>query len=334
MPDVALPQRILLTGAAGFVGRHVAELLSGKTELRCFTRRTSRTDCLPADARVFRGNLEDGSGLEAALEGMDEGDAVIHLAAALFAVSWQDYLCGNVTLAARLGEAARRAVVGRIVMVSSLAATGPSARSPGVEDDTPPAPVSAYGWSKYAAELALTRALFASGNTYPRLVVLRPPIIYGPGDKGLLPYFRAARIGLVVIPRKNPPVSLVHVYDAAQAVLCCLKTEARGLYHLNDGAEHSMASFGTAVASAFGRKARVLPLPLPLLAFSAALSSFAARLGLPPASWNADKYREARAEGWLCSARRITEELGYTPAVPLREGIAHSIAGYRRMGRL
>jgi nucleoside-diphosphate-sugar epimerase len=71
-----------------------------------------------------------------------------------------------------------------------------------------------------------------------------------------------------------------------------------------------------------------------LLACSAALSSFAARLGLPPASWNADKYREARAEGWLCSARRITEELGYAPAVSLREGIAQSIAGYRRMGRL
>ena len=72
----------------------------------------------------------------------------------------------------------------RFVLVSSLAATGPSDTAPGVDDATPPAPVSAYGWSKMLTEQVLGRALGQS------LVTLRPPIIYGSGDKGLLPVFQ------------------------------------------------------------------------------------------------------------------------------------------------
>ncbi|MDR2695942.1 MAG: NAD(P)-dependent oxidoreductase, partial [Deltaproteobacteria bacterium] len=235
-----------------------------------------------------------------------------------------------VSLANRLGGAARRAGISRVVVVSSLAATGPCAQSPGVSDDTLPAPVSAYGWSKYMAELAFAREFTRPAG----LVVLRPPIIYGPGDRGLLPCFKAAKLGLIATPGGTFPVSAVHVRDAVQGVLCCLKPEARGVYHINDGAEHSMASLGLAMAAALGRKALVLRMPRPVLAASAALADFAAGLGLPPASWNRDKYRESRAEGWLCSAARITSELGYTPSMPLREGMADAVAGYGKLGWL
>jgi nucleoside-diphosphate-sugar epimerase len=197
-------------------------------------------------------------------------------------------------------------------------------------DDTPPAPVSAYGWSKYLAELLFAR----ESDPSARLAVLRPPIIYGPGDRGLLPCFRAAKFGLVTAPGGVFPVSAVHVRDAVRGVLCCLKPEARGVYHINDGAEHTMVSLGCAMAAALGRKARVLRVPRSALAVSAALAGLAARLGLPPGSWNMDKYREACAEGWLCSAARITAELGYAPSMPLREGMADAVAGYKALGWL
>jgi nucleoside-diphosphate-sugar epimerase len=336
--EASLPRRILITGATGFVGRHVVQALAGKTEIRCLVRSVSRAGgLLPPGVRLFRGDLGSGAGLDAAVEGMDGRDCVIHLAAVLFASSWQEYLRGNVAFAARIGDAARSAGIGRVFMVSSLSATGPCGRSPGVEDDSPPAPVSAYGWSKYAAELALARAL--AGGTTARtegsLVVLRPPVIYGPGDRGLLPVFTAAKRGLVVTPgRGRFPVSLVHVRDAVQGVLRCLRPEARGVYHINDGAEHDMGSFGAGIAEAFGRKPLVLSVPGPLLALSAAAADFAAKLGFPQGPWNADKCREARREGWLCSARRIAGELGYAPRVRLREGIRRSIEGYRRMRML
>jgi len=324
----SLPQRILLTGGTGFVGRRLAQELSGRAELSCLVRATSRTGDLPPGTRVFRADIAAGQGLEAAMEGQD---CLIHLAATLFAASWRNYLRDAALLAQRLGAAARKAGVRRVVVVSSLAATGPCARSPGVSDDAIPAPVSAYGWSKYMAELIFARELDARS----RLVVLRPPIIYGPGDKGLLPYFRAAKLGLVAVPAGPFPVSAVHVQDAVQGILRCLQAGAQGVYHINDGAEHSMASLGQAMAAALGRKApALLRIPRPALAVSAAAAGLAACVGLPPGSWNMDKYRESCAEGWLCSAARITAELGYAPSMPLREGIADAVAGYRKLGRL
>jgi nucleoside-diphosphate-sugar epimerase len=323
----ALPQRILLTGGTGFVGRHLARALAGRAELSCLVRAASRTDLLPPGTRVFQADIAAGQGLDAAMEGQD---CLIHLAATLFSTSWRNYLRDAACLAKRLGIAARRAGMRRVVVVSSLAATGPCARSPGVPDDALPAPVSAYGWSKYLAELVFARELGAS----TRLVVLRPPIIYGPGDKGLLPYFKSAKFGLIAAPGGSFPVSAVHVRDAVQGIACCLKPEAQGVYHINDGAEHTMASLGLAMAAAFGRKALILRLPRPALAASAALAGLAACCGLPPGSWNMDKYRESCAEGWLCSAARITAELGYAPSMPLREGIADAVAGYKELGWL
>jgi nucleoside-diphosphate-sugar epimerase len=326
MPD-SMPQRILLTGGTGFVGRHLAQALADRTELSCMVRAASRSNLLPPGTRIFQADIAKGQGIDAAMEGQD---CLIHLAGTLFSFSWRHYLSGNVVLANQLGGAARRAGIKRIVVVSSLAATGPGAQSPGVADDTPPAPVSAYGWSKYMAELACARAF----DSPDRLVVLRPPVIYGPGDKGLLPYFRSAKFGLIAVPGGDFPVSAVHVQDAVQGVLCCLRPEAQGVYHINDGAEHTMASLGLAMAAAFGRKALVLRMPRPVLAASAVLADFAAGLGLPQSSWNMDKYRESCAAGWLCSAARIAAELGYAPSMPLREGIADAVAGYRKLGWL
>ena len=322
-----MPQRILLTGGTGFVGYHLARALAGQVELSCMVRAASRTDLLPPGIRIFQTDIVKEQGIDAAMEGQD---CLIHLAATLFSTSWQNYLSGNVLLACRLANAARRAGISQIVMVSSLAATGPSAQSPGVSDDTLPTPVSAYGWSKYMAELAFVREL----DSPARLVVLRPPIIYGPGDKGLLPYFKSAKLGLIAVPGRTFPVSVVHVQDTVQGVLCCLKPEARGVYHINDGMEHTMTSLGLAMAAAFGRKGLVLRMPRPMLALSDALADFGACFGLPPNPWNMDKYRESCAEGWLCSAARITAELGYTPSMHLPEGIADAVAGYRKMGWL
>lgn len=326
-------KRVLVTGGTGFVGRHLLAFLSESgAEITCLTRAASRTQGLPPGVRLIRGDLLSGQGLEEALDGQY---AVIHLAALLFGLGWQDYLRGNALAADRLGRAlGRKGEVERLVLVSSLAATGPSAVSPGVEDHTPPAPASAYGWSKFMAEQVLAR------HAGERMVALRPPIIYGSGDQGLLPYFRAARMGLVPTPgwRRSFPVSVIHVHDVVRAVLCCLNPAAAGVYHCNDGAEHDMTGIGLAMAKAMGRKARAVGLPLPLMGAAAVLCApfghVLARLGRRAPSWNVDKYREARQPGWLCAGGRIRRELGFAPTVPLAEGLREAVRGYRAAGML
>lgn len=347
-------KKVLVTGGTGFVGRHLLpRLLDAGAHVTCLTRVSSRTSHLPDGIETVQADLRGGAGLDQALAGQE---VIIHLAALLFGLSWQDFLQANALAAFSIAEALSRLKAagepepGRFVLVSSLAASGPSSASPGVTDATPPAPVSAYGWSKLLSEQILGRAL---GD---RLVTLRPPIIYGSGDKGLLPVFKGVDKGWAVSPGafRAFPVSVVHARDMAQAVLCCCRDEARGVYHVNDGGEYNMEQFCRAMGVALGRSAapgesravRVIRMPLPIMAVAAAASTALGcarkaflscfngeQPGRAPA-WNLDKYREARQEGWLCDASRIRRELGYAPAVNLEQGMAEAVQGYRREGWL
>lgn len=340
-------KNVLLTGGTGFVGRHVLpRLLESGACVTCLVRGRSRVENLAPAVSVAQADLLSGQGLEEALGGQD---VVIHMAALLFGLGWQDYLRANALAARSMAGALERLKMrgggpARVVLVSSLAATGPGARLPGVGDDAPCAPVSAYGWSKLLTEQILGRAL---GDG---LVTLRPPIIYGSGDRGLLPVFRGVARGVAVSPGWGREfwVSAVHARDMAQAVLLACGAKARGVYHLSDGHAHTMTGFCQGMARALGteRTLRVLRLPLPLMGCAAGISTALAvtadavsarlrgrGLGRAP-SWNLDKFREARQEGWLCDASRIGRELGFVPAVNLEEGMAEAVAGYRREGWL
>lgn len=332
--------RILLTGATGFLGRHaLPTLLNAGAITHCLARRQSANKAMPPGAQRVIGDCGSGEGLA---EAMENKDIIIHMAGLLFGWDWQSYLKANAAACANILKAMDKAKsAAKLLFISSLACAGPCADPRGLDETALPAPVSAYGWSKLLCEKILATGL---GK---RLVILRPPIIYGSGDRGLLPLFKSAKMGLAVSPGafRKFPVSIIHADDAARAIVLACGENASGIYHLNDGQVHDMEGFCQAMGKALGRKRIfVAHAPLPLMGLAAACSSFFGQCAgslagifgreAAPPHWNLDKYREARQAGWVANAKRIRNELGFEPRIDLEAGMAEAVSGYRAEGWL
>lgn len=332
MLDDLTGKKILVTGAGGFLGSHLLpQLIQAGASVSAFLRPASQKRDLPPEVNPIYGDCGSPEDFAKAVANQD---VVIHLASLLFGSNWQDYLRANTSYAENLAKAVMRGPVGRVLYVSSLAAAGPCAIAPGKKETATPEPVSAYGWSKLFAERILQAALGS------KLVILRPPIIYGSGDKGLLPLFKSCRMGIGV-SSGNFPVSMIHAKDAAKAIQLALQANASGLYHLGDGQVYNMDQICNAMAKAQGKnKVRVFHPPLPFMGFTAALSqasfNLASRIkkNMRAPGWNWDKYREARQPGWLADNSKITSELGFTPDLDLEAGMTEAVNGYRSRGWL
>ncbi|MDE5832267.1 MAG: NAD(P)-dependent oxidoreductase, partial [Desulfovibrio sp.] len=276
---------ILVLGGTGFLGRHLLpRLLEADAEIVCLARDPAKIS--DNRVRVIKGDLTDGSGLAEAVEG---AEFVIHMAALLFGLGWQEYLRANAQAASNIIRLLADSSA-KFIFISSLAAAGPS--STGAKESDAPSPVSAYGWSKLLSENIIR-------SRRPDSLIFRPPIIYGSGDKGLLPLFRSTRRGFAPssgMGRKFP-VSAIHADDVVRAVLLGLEKDASGIYHLSDGQTRSLDDLCLAMAKAQGRESvRMLRLPLPLMKTSAALASAwavaanSAGIGVAPPKWNPGSY--------------------------------------------
>lgn len=328
--------KVLVTGGAGFLGRHLLPLLLAEgAEICCLVRSQASAARLPAGVKAILGDCNDAGQTARAAGGQE---IIIHMAGLLFGSAWRNYLAANGRMAQNLANAAQNeTALRKFVFVSSLAAAGPCAQVPGRSEAMPWEPVSAYGWAKLLAERTVIAAL---GQ---KAVILRPPIIYGSGDKGMLPLFRAAARGFGV--GRNFPVSAIHGSDCARAIMLLCGKDSEGVYHLNDGNIYSMDDLSLAMGRALGREQiKLIHPPLPVMAASAAIAgacysmiSCAARaIGCEaPAApqWNMDKYREAAQCGWVADGRRL-ERLGFRAEIDLDDGMAEAAAFYRREGWL
>jgi nucleoside-diphosphate-sugar epimerase len=334
---------VLVTGASGFIGQHlVRRLIERGDRVSCLVRATSRLDELRSSgAQFIVGDATDRAGIERALAESQAG-VVFHLAGLVKAVRPADFARVNAggveSVAAACANRAARPV---LIVVSSLAAAGPcAAGQPRVEDD-PPAPVSAYGRSKLAGELAAARH---AGEM--EITIVRPPIVFGPGDRGVLEMFRPiARRGIHVVPgRQERRVSLVHVADlVALLLLAAGKGErlhpdgapGQGIYFVAAQEDLTYAELGQAMARALGRKrVRVVHMPGPLVRLVGLCGDALGRVRQRPGWVNSDKMAEALAGSWTCSSAKARGQLGWSPAATLAERLRETVQWYRLAGWL
>ena len=311
---------IAITGVTGFIGRRVAALLAETgVPVRALVRRPAKLDeASSGSLDVIVGDLLD----PAAVERLSAGAAaVIHCAGALSS-SGETLFAVNVEGTRRLAEAARDAGVPRFVHVSSVAA-----REPGLSD---------YANSKRQGEKALTTTLDAA-----RWVILRPPAVYGPGDKSTLPLMSQLTRSTAWLPgTRSQRLSVIYVDDLARALIGLSRTTtpAGTVHELHDGRPggYGWADFAEAAATVQGRPVAVRHLPqfaLAGLARVAPLWPYFTGKPLKP-KLNPGKVRELYHADWVCRNDLLDRVFEWRPEVGFAQGLARTVEWYRHKGWL
>lgn len=302
---------LAITGGTGFIGRDlVRRARRAGHGVRALTRRPQAPG---DDIEWHEGTLADIERLTAM---MGRCGAVIHVAGVINAAERADFATGNIE-GTRLMIAAARAVgVRRFIHISSLAA-----REPGLSD---------YGWSKAESEALVAE----SGLDW---TIVRPPAVYGPGDRETLTLFRMARRGIVVLP-PGGRFSVIEVGDLARLMLAlALNDIAIGrIVEPDDGVRGGWdhRDFAHALGAAVGR--RVLPFPLPgwLVSAGAALDTGISRVRGRQPKLSFDRARYIRHPDWVVSPAARPPVSLWRPEVSTRPGLAATAEWYRREGWL
>jgi nucleoside-diphosphate-sugar epimerase len=294
--------KIALTGATGFAGQHVLRaLLARGHQVRALARDPRR---LPASAKfeIVESDLRSEASLGKLVAGVD---AVVHLAGAIAARSRAEFHAVNTHGTAALGRAARRAGVKRFIHVSSLAAREPQ--------------LSAYGESKRASEDVL--------RDVGGLLILRPPAIYGPGDRGTLPILRQLVSPIAFLPsRPETRFSLLHARDLAAIIADQVAANLEGTFDVEDGTAtgFSWSELAAVTRAEEGTPRRMVFLPWRLsLAVAFAAKPLALAASQPPMI-SPGKIRELYHGDWVSMRGLVASQ-----PTPFAEGFRETVAWYR-----
>jgi nucleoside-diphosphate-sugar epimerase len=319
---------VLVTGATGFTGGHLARWLRDRGDrVRVLARNLERARALRDDGlEVVEGNLKDADSLARAARGVE----IIYNIAALYRIAGlapDEYRVVNATAAGALVDAAARAGARRVVHCSTVGVHG-DVEHPPADEDAPLRPGDVYQETKLEGEV-LARAAAARSGT--ELVIARPSGIYGPGDRRLFKLFGAiARRRFVMLGSGRIFYHLTYIDDLCEGFrLCARVPAAAGRTYIIAGGEVTTLNELVGIAAEVAGVSRPrLRLPVwPVWVAGAACEAICRPLGIEPPLYRrrVDFFTKSRAFD-ISRARR---ELGFAPAVGLRDGIGRTLEWYR-----
>ncbi|MDF1526770.1 MAG: NAD-dependent epimerase/dehydratase family protein [bacterium] len=319
-----------VTGGTGFIGSHlVGHLLQRGCEVRCLVRDRSRLRWLQGQSvTIVEGDLNSHSVIREAASGTD---AVFHLAGVTAAGSRETYRKINAEGCRSVAAAALSAPHPPDVFIymSSLAAIGPGHFDEVVTENRVPHPVTDYGRSKLAGERILSEM-----GPLP-LVVVRPPAVYGPRDRGIFPLFKLASMGIFPIFNSKARISIIHVEDLVRGVIsAAVKGRVGETYFLTYPTAVDARDFPDLFGNALGRRVRTLRVPVPVLKAVAAVSETWGRVTGNMPVFNRDKVNELVATWLVCSWEKAQKEIAFEANRGLVDGLSETAKWYRDQGWL
>lgn len=338
-----MAKRALITGASGFVGGWLADfLLCSGYEVSALVRNPNAARHLTEGVEshtleLIQGDLRD---VHPVARAVSKVDTVFHVAGLVRSLSSRELFEVNEKCTLRLLEAcAARQSPPNVVIVSSLAAAGPSKYAGRKEECDIAQPVSHYGKSKLAGELVARK--FAGKL---RISIVRPPIVFGGRDTAFAEMIRPILSlgihpypGLFALRR----YSLIHVQDLCRALWMVSERgetlssrdenmiRGKGIYFVSDPNSVTYIELGNLIAKAIGARF-VIPVPMPdtICWICSAFNEMVGKLRGKPCFVNLDKIRESSAGSWTCSPEKMVRQTAWAPQKSVAERMQETVDWY------
>jgi nucleoside-diphosphate-sugar epimerase len=304
---------VAVTGGTGFIGRRIVERLAQEGwRVRALVR-CPDSGLSDIGAEIVHGTLEDVASVYALTQ---SADAVVHCAGAIRAPNQETFVQINRDGALRIAQAiVAQPRPPRLLLMSSLAARAPE--------------VSAYAGSKRMAEDVVRQTLAGQAE----FCIVRPPAVYGPGDRATLPIFRQIQRGLLLVPAADARFSLLYVEDLAEIVAHLLEAPRWNgeVIEPDDGrGGYCWTDLARIAGDHLHRRVRTVPLPWLALWLPAAIAQLMGAVLKRAPMITLGKLRELYHADWVCQATSgVLLSAGLPPRVAFDNGFAATLAWYK-----
>ena len=320
---------VLITGANGFIGRHLVEE-AGKHHLHVYAgvRNGSDANVLNnLDCELIYLDYDDVEKLTSVLSAL-KPDYIIHNAGLTRSPEYEQYIKVNKNYLIHIVEAVRKSGIPlkKLLFVSSLAAYGPADFQPEgiVTHDSIPYPVTQYGRSKQEAENWLKQQPDIPYN------IVRPSAVFGPGEKDLLNVFQMVKKGInASAGYGEQKLTFIYVKDLVRLILSATLTKhTHQAYFGTDGQIYGSNDFPEAIARSLGKKIISVSLPVGLVRVGAWISEKIGKLTGKFPTLYMERVNEIKAKNWSCDITNLKSDLQFKAQYSLQQAIDETTAWY------
>jgi dihydroflavonol-4-reductase len=321
-----------VTGANGFVGSHLVDFLLEKGhEVHAIVRATSNLQWIENKGVIFhKCGLTDIAKLAEAFDG---ANYIYHVAGVVKVPTLEGFIKGNVTMTRNVMEAAIQInTIKRVVVVSSMAATGYAEIGSEVNEESPLRPIEAYGVSKVEQEKVVNEYADRIPTT-----IIRPPGIYGPRDAEIFAFFKATNNGIsALMGFTAKEMSLIHVRDLVQGMYqAAMSPSAIGeVYFLGSMECYNWKQLGDIASKAMDKKTITLKIPHFILFIIGYIGQFLESVFGMDVALNKDRAYRITRPSWYCSSAKAAKEIGFEQTIKIEDGFRETVEWYRAKGWL